>query len=57
MNRPTQWWQDMPERYEPNVPPVVTVFPIEPVNTGLLDFDGRPIMRSPEKLGFLKEVP
>lgn len=55
MSKPTQWWHDMPERYEPTQVASVTVFPQEPVETGLLDQDGNPIMRSPPRLGFLSE--
>jgi hypothetical protein len=55
VSRETQWWHEMPERYEETTVPSVTVFPTEPVKTGLLDQDGNPIMRNPERIGFLRD--
>lgn len=55
--RTKSWWQDMPELYEPSAVPMLTVYPSEAVDTGLLDADGNPIMRSPARIGFLPSVP
>jgi hypothetical protein len=55
VSRETQWWHEMPERYEETTVPSLTVFPAEPVKTGLLDQDGNPIMRNPERIGFLRD--
>ena len=53
--KPVNWWQDMPERYEETTLPVLTVYPSEPTQTGILDENGNPIMRNPERMGFLKD--
>lgn len=34
-------------------PDPLTVYPVETVATGIVDVDGCPIMRSPERIGFL----
>lgn len=54
MSRERSWWHWMPDEYDPTPTQTVTVFPTEPVKTGLLDQDGNPIMRNPERIGFLK---
>jgi len=50
-----QWWHYMPETYDPTPTQSVTVWPSEPVRTGLLDSDGNPIMRNQERIGFLRD--
>lgn len=52
--RTRSWWQVMPDEYAPTPMQQVTVFPTEPINTGLLDANGNPIMRDPYPIGFLK---
>ena len=54
MNAPRQWWQDMPERYDETAAPLLTVYPVEATDTGLVDANGNPIMRAPRAIGFLR---
>jgi hypothetical protein len=47
-----EWWSDQP------APPLghPQVFVQEPVDTGLLNEDGKPIYRGPDRIGFIKNV-
>jgi hypothetical protein len=54
MSQERNWWHWMPDEYAPTPTQPVTVFPSEPINTGVLDANGNPIMRNPEQIGFLR---
>lgn len=46
------WWQWLEDEIGPAPNP--TVFDEQPVNTGLVDEEGRPIMRGSDPIGFLR---
>jgi hypothetical protein len=48
------WYEYEPEVWPAIVPPRITVVSSEARNTGLVDEHGAAIMKSPERLGFLK---
>lgn len=50
MKRPRAWWEYMPA--DVIEPPRIEVDPDAPVYTGLVDKDGRRIMRGPLPIGF-----
>lgn len=49
-NQPRSWWQYLPA--DPIAPPALVVESAEPVQTGLVDQYGNPIMRSPRAIGY-----
>jgi hypothetical protein len=48
------WEQEIPEAYPVTPIDKVTVFDIEATDTGLVDQDGAPIMKSIDKVGFIR---
>ena len=53
-DKPKMWYEYVPDLWPVSRLPNLTIEPSQPTKTGLVNADGVPIMKGPDRIGYLK---